>query len=228
MDGTLIDSTANVERAYRWWAQLHGIPIAPLLAVQSGRPHREVMAQFSRWLDLDRESVLFTDFEVSDEEGMPLIPGTEEVLRVARLGRWAVVTSARRSLAEMRFRVTKLPLPEILVTSDMVGRGKPDPECFLLAAELLKVKPVDCVIFEDASAGVDAAQRAGIPVIGINTSGDLKGADLLIQDFRDIANRLRFRRMVFHTTCEVSPARVWRRFSVRQCLGRSGRGIKFR
>jgi mannitol-1-/sugar-/sorbitol-6-phosphatase len=183
MDGTLIDSSANIERAYRWWARQHNLPIDSILAVERGRPHREVMAQFTPDLDLDQESAQFSDFETQDEEGMRLIPGAADALRVAQEGRWAVVTSAKRKLAEMRFRVTGLPLPEALITSDVIRRGKPDPECYLLAADALHIPPTECVVFEDAPAGIEAAHRAGMPVIGVNTAGDLTGADVLIQSF---------------------------------------------
>ncbi len=186
MDGTLVDSTANIERAYRWWAATHGLPLEPILAVQTGRPHREVMAEFHPGLDFEEESRLFTDFEVGDEEGMPLVPGVEAVLHCARQGRWAVVTSAKRSLAEMRFRITGLEFPDVLVTSDMVKNGKPNPESYLIAADLLGVPPGECVIFEDASAGVEAGRRAGIPVVGVNTSGNLTGVDLLIRDYNEL------------------------------------------
>ena len=186
MDGTLIDSTANVERAYRWWAARHGLAIDPILAVQTGRPHREVMTEFHEELDYEEESRLFNDFEVKDEEGMPLVPGVEAILNAARQGLWAVVTSAKRPLAEMRFRVTGMQLPDVLVTSDMVKRGKPDPESYLIAAASLGVAPEDCVIFEDAEAGIEAARRAGIPVVGVNTSGKLTEADLLIGDFEEL------------------------------------------
>lgn len=189
MDGTLIDSSANIHRAYAWWAGTHQLPINPILAVERGRPHREVMAQFTTGLDLDHESKRFTDFESSDEEGMPLIPGAADVIRVAQEGRWAVVTSAKRRLAEMRFRVTGLPLPKALITADLIHRGKPDPECYLLAAEFLKTAPSECIVFEDAAAGVEAGRRAGMPVIGINTGGDLTGSDVLIQSFLDVEVR---------------------------------------
>src|SRR5436305_10964149 len=79
MDGTLVDSSPNVERAYRWWAKRHNLSDESILAVQTGRPHREVMAQFAPHLDLDYESAVFTDFEVADEEGMPLIAGAAEL-----------------------------------------------------------------------------------------------------------------------------------------------------
>jgi HAD superfamily hydrolase (TIGR01509 family) len=186
MDGTLVDSTANVERAYRWWANLHNLPVEPILAVQSGRPHREVMAQFAGHLDIASESARFNEFEEGDETGMTPIGGAEDFLRIAQRGRWAVVTSAKRALAEMRFRVTKLPVPKIFVTADIVKHGKPDPECFLLAAERLQVPPSECVVFEDSEAGVKAARNAEMPVVGVNSSGKLTGTDLLITTYRDL------------------------------------------
>jgi sugar-phosphatase len=191
MDGTLIDSSANIVRAYRWWTGVHNLQIEPILAVERGRPHREVMAQFTTGLDLDRESQLFDDFESSDETGMPLIAGAEDAIRIAQQGRWAVVTSARRSLAEMRFRVTGLPLPRALITADIIRCGKPDPECYLLAAESLGTAPGDCIVFEDAPAGVEAAHRAGMFVVGVNTGAGvdgtgLAGTDLAVRNFLEL------------------------------------------
>ncbi len=189
MDGTLIDSGGNVHRAYRWWAARHGLPVEPILAVESGRPHHEVMVQFAPTLDADEESRLFAEYEEQDETYTPVIAGAEEALRTAQKGRWAVVTSAKRTLAEMRFRITGLPLPSVLITSDVVQRGKPDPECFLRAADALAVAPSECLVFEDAPAGVEGARRAGMAVIGVGRTARLPEDIPTIRDFREIAIR---------------------------------------
>lgn len=116
---------------------------------------------------------------------MPLVPGAAEAIRVAQQGLWAVVTSAKRRLAEMLFRVTGLPLPKALITADLIQRGKSDPECYLVAAQELNASPRECIVFEDAFAGVEAGHRAGMPVIGVNTGGDLRRPEMLVHTFRD-------------------------------------------
>jgi sugar-phosphatase len=84
--------------------------------------------------------------------------------------RWAVVTSAPRLLAERRILAAGLPLPQIMVSAEDVERGKPAPDCFLLAAKKLGVKPAECLVFEDAPAGIAAAEAAGAKVMVITAA----------------------------------------------------------
>jgi sugar-phosphatase len=80
---------------------------------------------------------------------------------------WAVVTSGDRRLAYARLGAAGLR-PPVVVTADDVSVGKPDPEGYLLAAKLLGVPPPECVVVEDAPAGVEAGRRAGMSVVGIH------------------------------------------------------------
>ncbi|MGH9593592.1 MAG: HAD-IA family hydrolase [Bryobacteraceae bacterium] len=188
MDGTHVDSSAVIDRAWLWWSARHGIPPEPILRVQQGRPNREVLREFGPHLDIEAEAAAFLRFEETDTGGVVPVPGALEAVGQARQGLWGVVTSADRSLAEVRLKATGFPVPPVLVSADMIHRGKPDPECFLLAARLLNVDPAECVVFEDAKAGAAAGKAAGMTVIGLLTSlskGELP-ADWHIRDFRDV------------------------------------------
>jgi sugar-phosphatase len=77
------------------------------------------------------------------------------------------VTSAPRSLAEVRLRAAGLGTPGVMVTADDVSQGKPAPDCFLLAAERLGVSAADCLVWEDAPAGIAAGVAAGADVMVI-------------------------------------------------------------
>ena len=187
MDGTLVDSSAIIRRAWRWWAARHCIPVDPILAVEKGRPNREIMTQFTRGLDLDTEGDLFLRFEENDIEGLEALPGAAEAVRNAASGPWAIVTSAHRSLAEIRLRAASIPLPEIFITADEITRDKPDPQCFLLAAGALKVAPAECLVFEDSPAGIMAGQCAGMQVIGVCGAGAEHHSDVVIDDFRGVS-----------------------------------------
>lgn len=167
MDGTLVDSTAVIHRTWKWWAEKHAMPLEPILAVERGRPNREVLRQFAPHLDIDEEARLFLAAEQSDVEGLTIIPGSHEVVRAAQQGPWAIVTSAERSLAEVRLRAVGIPIPEVLISADVIDSGKPDPECYLRAAERLGVQPHDCVVFEDSPSGVLSGCRAGMQVIAV-------------------------------------------------------------
>jgi predicted dehydrogenase len=84
--------------------------------------------------------------------------------------RWAIVTSAPRALAMRRLQATGLPLPQWVITSEDVDHGKPAPDCFLLAAKRLGVPIGDCLVFEDAPAGVAAAEAAGASVVVVTAT----------------------------------------------------------
>ena len=80
---------------------------------------------------------------------------------------------------------------DILVTGDMVTHGKPDPECYNLAAQKLGMKSSECVVFEDAPSGILAGKNAGMKVIAVSSpyvKGDeaFQKADLVVDSLRDI------------------------------------------
>ena len=75
--------------------------------------------------------------------------------------RWAIVTSSPRRLALRRLEAAGLSPPAVLVTGEEIEHGKPAPDCFLLGAEHLGQKIEDCLVFEDAPAGIQAGEGAG-------------------------------------------------------------------
>jgi len=188
MDGTLVNSSAVIERAWKWWAARHSVDLAQIMAVQQGRPNRDVLKEFASHLDIEQEAALFLKFEEEDVEDVVAIPGALAAVRAAQSGKWGVVTSANRSLAEVRLRATGFPMPNIFIGADDIDEGKPCPECYLLGAQALGIEPRDCVVFEDAIAGVQAGRAAGMTVVGAMTS--LKAEDLAahvhVPDFRSV------------------------------------------
>ena len=188
MDGTLVDSTAVIYRTWHSWAKRHSLPIEPILKVEKGRPNREVLRQFAPHLDIDEESRLFLAAEREDIAGLTIIPGAREAVRAVQQGPWAIVTSAERSLAEVRLNAVGLPLPDVLISADLIQHGKPDPECYLLAAHRLGLSPEQCLVFEDAPAGVRSGSAAGMPVIAVGSfAGPDSGASAHVRDFTDVS-----------------------------------------
>ena len=127
------------------------------------------------------------------------MPGAPDLGKSIPEGRWGVVTSGSRLLAQNRLRYCGLPVPEVLVTSDDVTNGKPHPEPYLKGAERLGFRPDECVVIEDAPAGVQAARAAGMKVIGMASTyaaSKLAEADAVVEAFAGIqvspngANRL--------------------------------------
>jgi len=188
MDGTLVDSTSVVERAWGWWAARHGIPLETVLTFSHGRPTVATMEHFFPGRDHTEELEEMARFEETQLQGILAVPGAEQVLHALRNHPWAIVTSAWRALAEARVAGAGLPLPKVIVPVDEIRNGKPHPEGFLKAAEQLAVEPQDCVVFEDTRPGIEAGLSAGMQVVGLLTTA---GADQLkhsplIRDFRDV------------------------------------------
>ena len=174
-DGTLIDTTPIVERHWKVWCEAHDVPYEKLIATSHGRPSFEVMKEWApEHLQEEYQTRAYlTKLEeavANDLDGMFLIPGAKELLKVVPRSQWAVVTSAGHEMAVQRFQQMELTTPPVLVTATHVTRGKPHPEGYMSAAEQLGFDPKDCVVFEDAPAGIRAGVASGAKaVIGMNT-----------------------------------------------------------
>jgi mannitol-1-/sugar-/sorbitol-6-phosphatase len=107
------------------------------------------------------------------------LPGAVRLLDTLPKRSWGVATSGVRRIATARLRRAGLPVPPVLVCAEDVTRGKPSPDTYLLAARELGVSPPDCLVVEDAPAGVQAARAAGMTVVGLTTTHrvDQLGAD---------------------------------------------------
>ncbi len=165
MDGTLLDSSAVVERVWLTWARNHSIDPQSLLAALHGVRTEDTVRRFAKpTLDVARETDWIMQAELRDTEGIIQIDGIGPFIERLEPDTWAVVTSATLALATVRLRAAKLPLPRVLITAEEVRRGKPDPEGFLLAANRLGVRIDECLVFEDSPAGVAAAKASGAHV----------------------------------------------------------------
>jgi HAD superfamily hydrolase (TIGR01509 family) len=188
MDGTLVDSTAVVERTWRWFASRHCLDAERILAVSHGRRTEETVAEFTpAGVDIDAEAQRLIAQEVVDTEGIVAVPGAAELLASLPEGGWALVTSAGRELAEARMSAAGLPVPSVMISADDVTTGKPSPEGYLAAADRLGVVPEQAIVFEDAEAGVLAARASGARtvVVGACAASATEGLDR-VADLRGV------------------------------------------
>jgi mannitol-1-/sugar-/sorbitol-6-phosphatase len=170
LDGVLVDSHASIMRAWRWWGTAHGVAAEAIETVQQGRPSGEVIAALAPGLDAGAESRAIDLRQAGDTDGVIALPGARELF--AGSDPVAIVTSCTVPLATARLRAAGLAMPAVLVTPERLSRGKPDPEGYLLAARELGAAPADCVVLEDAPAGIQAGRAAGMHVVGITTTHD--------------------------------------------------------
>jgi mannitol-1-/sugar-/sorbitol-6-phosphatase len=179
LDGVLVDSTAYVEQQWRRWASARGLRPEPFLRVCHGRRALETIRMAAPDLDAEAEVKAFVPAEETETGPMGPLPGAVRLLDTLPRRSWAVATSGVRPIATARLRRAGLPVPPVLVCAEDVTRGKPSPDAYLLAARELGVSPPDCLVVEDAPAGVQAARAAGMTVVGITTTHrvDQLGAD---------------------------------------------------
>ena len=170
LDGVLVDALASIMRSWRWWGALHGVEADVISAIEHGRPSGEVIAALVPDVDALQESRAIDLRQAGDVDDIVALPGAHELL--AGPDPVAVVTSCTDTLARARLSAAGLSVPAVLVTPERLSRGKPDPEGYLLAARELGFDPADCVVFEDAPAGVQAGRAAGCHVVGITTTHD--------------------------------------------------------
>ena len=184
MDGTLLDSSAVVDRVWGAWAERHGIDAKQLFANVHGVRAEDTIRRFAdAAMDIDKETQWILDAELNDVEGVVAIEGIHTLIDQLDPGTWTVVTSASRALAEARLRAAKLPIPNGMVTAEDVQRGKPDPQGFLLGAERLGVNIAECLVFEDSAAGVAAARVAGAHVAIVGGSVPGRDGDYLLANY---------------------------------------------
>ena len=181
-DGVLVDSAASVERAWRGWATERGLDGDDVMAIAHGRRTEDTLRELGFTADLAAEVDRVEGAEIADTSDVTAFPGAAAALATLPPEAWAVVTSGTRGLATARLAAAGLPLPAVLVTADDVAAGKPDPEGYLEAARRLGVPPADCLVLEDAPAGVQAALAAGMRVVALpttHTADELAAATLV-------------------------------------------------
>lgn len=171
MDGTVLSSIAATERVWTRWALRHGLDVDSFLPTIHGVRAVETVRRLGLpGVDPEAEAALLTAAEMQDVGGIAPIDGAFDFLAALPSDRWAIVTSAPRALALRRIAAAGLPVPEVLVAAEDVRHGKPAPDCFQLGAAKLGVAVEDCLVFEDAPAGIRAAEAAGASVMVVTAT----------------------------------------------------------
>jgi sugar-phosphatase len=173
MDGTVLNSIAAAERIWTIWALRHGVDVASFLpTIHGARAIDTVNRQALPGVDAEAEAAWVTQAEIEDVEGIVEIASAAKFLNSLPAHQWAIVTSAPRALALRRMAAAGIPEPGVMVTAEDVSAGKPDPAGYRLAARRLGVEVTDCLIFEDATVGILAAEAAGADLLIITSTHD--------------------------------------------------------
>jgi len=185
MDGTLIDSTAGVEGAWKLFSQKYPhIDVVDILGTCHGVrtvENLEKRCGIQDPAELEREATRF-EFAIVESaragngKGIVALPGALETLGKLEAGRrvpnprWAICTSATRIYATSALQIAELPAPDVFVFAEDVTKGKPEPDPYLVGAEKCGVSPKRCLVVEDAPTGIKSGQAAGCKTLGLVTS----------------------------------------------------------
>lgn len=189
MDGVLVSSIGSVVRCWRRWAEIYDIPNAEIYEVPHGVRAIDIVKSLRPDIDPQEGLRTIEDMEMEDTADLVVLPGVKKLLESLPLERWAIVTSATRRLLLGRLAAAGLPVPERIISGDMVERGKPDPEPYRRGAELLGLRPEECIVIEDAPSGVGAGIAAGIRVLGVlgtHTAEELNAADWILDSLENL------------------------------------------
>ena len=191
MDGVLVDSTPAVARVWTVWANRLGLVPAEVVRQAHGRPSIATIRELLPSADHRAENQIIEKAEIEDIQDIIALPGTKQLLDALPLDRFAVVTSASHPLAVVRLRAAGFAIPKHLVTSSDIRYGKPHPEPYLCGAQSVGVPPPDCVVIEDAPAGIQSGKAAGCRVLALRTTTpdpalQAAGADWIVTDCSNI------------------------------------------
>ena len=177
MDGTLIDSTASVERCWATWAGEFDVALADLQGWH-GVPALGVITHFVAPEFVEAADRRLRELEIGDARDIPMLAGgAESLAALANSGRVGIATSCTDDLALARFAASGLIPPPVVVTASQVAHGKPHPDPYLEAARRLGLDPADCLVVEDAPAGLASAKAAGCATLAVVTT---TGRDALV------------------------------------------------
>jgi sugar-phosphatase len=191
LDGVLIDSTPAVARVWAGWAREHGLDPETTVRNAHGRPSIDSIREILPDADHEKENLEVERREIADLDGVVPLPGAMHLLSTLPPQHWTIATSCTRDLAEVRIHAAGLPSPAKIITSSDIINGKPNPEPYLKAAALLGVPAGECVVVEDAPAGIRAGKASGARVIALRTTAPdeellAAGADFLVNSCADV------------------------------------------
>jgi sugar-phosphatase len=170
LDGVLANSIAILEESWRIWCAEKGLDFETVMKVAHGRRKPEILAIVVPDLDPLPEIERLTQLETDRISAVKEVPGAAAIVAQLPPGKWAIGTSGEREGALARLKQVGITPPPVLISAEDVEQGKPHPDVYLKAAGGIGIPPEDCLVFEDAPAGIAAALAAGMTAVALLTT----------------------------------------------------------
>jgi sugar-phosphatase len=186
-DGVLVDSHTAAKAAWDVWATEYSPGYDLDKAKNAGRRAEDMVRELVSAEIFATANDRINELEQETAHLTIAMPGARELVSSLHSGIWTICTSANPNLGRARLEAAGIVIPKELVTGDDVERGKPFPDPYLLGAKNLGFDPQDCVVFEDAEAGVISAIEAGVGlVIGVGKKAMKSDADIVVKELTGI------------------------------------------
>lgn len=201
MDGVLVDNLDVHKRAFRLFFSRYGVDKSiEELSRMFGKGNDDIMRELMPADVVERVGLRELGYEkeaIYREIYAPTIAptrGLTEFLSESRRRGLKCAVGSSGCMANVDFVLDGCGIRdsfEAVVAGDRVSRCKPDPEIYLTAAAALGLAPVECIVFEDAEAGIEAGKRAGMKVVALSTTFPADflrdtAADLIVDDFTQV------------------------------------------
>ncbi len=198
-DGVVVDSSAHHERSWEILAAQRGLPLpADHFKRGFGKKNNVIIPDLGWATEASEVDALAHEKEeiyrsLIRQHGIQPLPGVRELLAALQAAEIPCAIGSSTERANLDCLLDLMDLRQFftaIVSGEEVVHGKPDPSIFLLAAERLAAAPADCVVIEDALVGIEAAKRAGMPVLAVATTealSSLTGADAAVQDLAAVS-----------------------------------------
>lgn len=187
VDGVLIDSATAHFHVWGEWARNRALDVNALFAGIAGERGVDTVRRVAPTLDPSNELRFVNELWLEHQHHATAFPGATELLNSLPADRWGLVTSGPGEGTRTTFERLALPLPAVIVCGEDVSHGKPNPEPYELGARLLGRAPADCLVLEDAPAGITAARAAGCYVIAVATGPDRSALDRAHETCADLS-----------------------------------------
>ena len=186
-DGVLVDSHAAVDKAWGILGEEFGLE-GFSISNHYGTRAQDLILDLVGEAKFEQANKRINELEQASANETLALPGAIELLHSLPAGIWTICTSANATLGKARIKAAGLPLPEQFVSGDDVEHGKPAPDPYLLGAKRLGFDAGECIVFEDADAGVKSGLAAGAAfVIGVSSRALETDADIVVEDLSGIS-----------------------------------------
>lgn len=194
LDGVIIDSESNYDKFWDNTAKKYNISIDNFPAIIKGNTLKAILEKYFYHYPAEIQKQIIkesSDFELNMD--YPPIPGALDFIRLLKINNLHIALVTSSDDRKVESVISRLKLESVfnsIVTANRISEGKPNPECFLLAAQDLKKNPHDCIVFEDSFAGIEAAHKANMKIVALSTTNTAQQlqekSNIIIPNFEGI------------------------------------------